>query len=59
MSGGVLQRHNQEGVTKMACAVSRIVLVSLIFVDHEMRGAKLDFTIDIIELLHQCFPIFR
>lgn len=43
MSGGVFQRHDQDGVTRMACAVSRIVLVSLIFVDREMRDTKLDF----------------
>lgn len=59
MSGGVSQRHDHDGVTTMACAVSRIVLVSLIFVDREMRDTKLDFTIDIIELLPKCFLIFR
>lgn len=59
MSGGVFRRHDQDGVTKMVCAVSRIVLVSLIFVDHERRYTKLDLTIDIIELLHKCFLIFR
>lgn len=59
MSGGVSQRRDHDGVTTIACAVSRIVLVSLIFVDREIRDTKLDFTINIIELLHRCFLIIR